>query len=177
MIDLRIGEVVDDDVEAILRPVAADWSAVTPAMRRLDLVAGPTVMAQCERLGELPVGSAAITAAGDLDAQFLVHVVVRSRDEQASAATVRKGLLNGLRRLSEWGIASAAIVPLGTGAGNLDAEESAGAMAPVLVDHLQSSPHPGRVVLVVENEYERATFEAALRAAGAAPAVPGGQPD
>ncbi|MGH7483288.1 MAG: macro domain-containing protein [Longimicrobiales bacterium] len=174
MIELRIGRLEESAAEAILRPVAADWSPVTPAMRRLDEAAGAAVAEQCARLGELPVGSAAITAAGQLDAQFLVHVVVRSRDEPVNPAIVARALLNGLRRLAEWEIGSVALPALGTGAGNLDAEEAAEAMLPVLTAHLNASSHPSRLTLVLEGEYEHAAFAAALaRHAGSELGAPG----
>ncbi|MGH7475063.1 MAG: macro domain-containing protein [Longimicrobiales bacterium] len=168
MIRLVVGDVVEATTEAVLRPVAADWSAVTPAMRRLEVAAGEAVAAQCERLGELPIGSAAITGAGELAAKFMVHVVVRSAEEPVSVAGVRRALLNGLRRLGEWDIQSASLVPLGTGAGNLDAEEVAELMAPMLLEHVSGSGAAQELTLYVENEYEREAFVGALRQHGAA---------
>lgn len=164
MIEVRIGELASAAEMAILRPVSADWAAVTSASRRLELAAGPAVLEQCSRLGELLVGSAVITGAGDLQAQYLVHVAVRSREEPVTPAIVRRGLVNGLRRLSEWAVESIAMPPLGTGAGNLDTEHAAEIMVPVLREHMGGSEHPARVVIVVENEYERLAFERLLEA-------------
>lgn len=162
MIRVVLGPLETAAASAILRPVTAEWDAVTAATRRLEVVAGPSVAEQCARLGELPVGSAVITAAGDLPVQFLVHAVVRSTDEAVSPGGVRRALQNGLRRLAEWGIDSVALPPLGTGAGNLDAEESAQTMLPVIVEHMRTSGHPSTVDIVVDSEYERAAFERAV---------------
>ncbi|MGH7506891.1 MAG: macro domain-containing protein [Longimicrobiales bacterium] len=152
----------ETDAAAILRPVSAEWDAVTPTMRRLELAAGPSVGEQCQRLGELPVGSAVITAAGALRAQFMVHAIVRSVDEAVSASGVRRALQNSLRRLSEWAIDSVAMPPLGTGAGNLDAEEAALTMLPALVEHMHESAHPRQVDICVDTDYERDAFARAL---------------
>lgn len=162
MIEVVAGELSGVEAGAVLRPVACDFTPVNPAMGRLERAAGPAVAEQCARLGEIPLGSAVITAAGDLPADFLIHVAVRSLDQPATPAVVRQGLLNGLRRLEEWGIGSVAIAPLGVGAGNLDAEESAAAMLPVLVDHLRGNDHLDRVVVVVEDAYQEAAFRAAV---------------
>lgn len=162
MIEVRVGELADVEAGALMRPVSTDFSPVTPAMRRLEQAAGPAVEEQCARLGELPLGSAVITGAGSLPADFLVHVAVRSYDENPTAPVVRRGLLNGLRRLAEWEIEVVALPPLGTGAGNLDAEEAADAMLPVLADHLRGSSHPRRVILVVEDAYQSAAFHGAV---------------
>jgi O-acetyl-ADP-ribose deacetylase (regulator of RNase III) len=162
VIEIREGELAETAAGAIMRPVAADFSAVTPATRRLDLAAGPAVAAQCEQIGELPLGSAVITAAGGLSADFLVHVAVRSQEEAVHAATVRLGILNGLRRLSEWEVESVAMPLLGTGAGNLDAEDAAQILMTVLAGHVAEHAFPKQVVIVVENAYERAAVERAL---------------
>lgn len=162
MIEVRTGSLAEADAEAVLRPVASDLSAVTPAMRRFEELAGPEAAEQWRRSGELPVGSAVITPAGELTARFVVHVAVRAPDENPTAGAIRRGLLNGLRRLEEWQIDSVAMAPLGTGAGNLDAEEAAGAMLPVLVEHLRTADHPSRVVIVVEDPYQETAFAAAV---------------
>jgi eukaryotic-like serine/threonine-protein kinase len=167
VISVRLGELADAATEALLRPVAADWSAPTSAMRRLEIVAGPDLEAQCRQLGDLPVGSAAITRGADLSAAFVVSVVVRSAEEPVTEAGVRRALQNGLRRLGEWGIHSVAMPPLGTGAGNLDAEVSAQIMIPLLREQLARGSVPAAFEIVVDTEYERDAFERVIAAASA----------
>lgn len=162
MIHVQIGTLAETPASALLNPVDADWQAATPAARRVELVAGAQLDAQRAALGPLPVGSAAITSGGELKAQFLIHVVVRSREEPVSPGGVRRALQNGLRRAAEWGIADVAMPPLGAGAGNLDAEESAAVMLPVLREHLLEHPYPTGVQIVVESQYELEAFEREL---------------
>lgn len=162
MIRVEVGELAMAEAGAVVRPVASDFSPVTPAMRRFDEVAGPAVSDQCARLGDLPLGSAVITGAGALAADFIVHVAVRSATENATPAVVRQGLVNALRRLADWEIDSVAIAPLGTGAGNLDAEESAAAMIPTLAEHLTSGGRLSQVTVVVEDGYQAAAFTEAM---------------
>lgn len=163
MIEVRRAEAWEVGAEAILRPIAADGSAVTPAMRRLDQAAGPAVAAQLGRLGELPVGSAVVTGPGDLPSTFLIHVVVRSMEEPVSVAGVKRALLNGLRRAAELSIDSVALVPLGTGAGNLEADVAAEAMFSVLMGGDQVEALPSRIVVATDSEYEREAFDRELR--------------
>ncbi len=159
MISIRRADLAEVSAAALVRPVSAEWQAVTPAMRRLEMAAGPSLDEQCRRLGELPVGSAVITPAGDLPVQFMVHAIVRSYDEAVSAGSVRRALQNALRRVEEWGLENIAIAPFGTGAGNLDAEESARIMLEVLHEHMQSAKYPGSAEVIVESEYEQQVFE------------------
>ena len=58
MIHIIRGELAATNAEAVLRPVSAEWTAVTPATRRLEIAAGPEVERQCRTLGELPVPKA-----------------------------------------------------------------------------------------------------------------------
>jgi O-acetyl-ADP-ribose deacetylase (regulator of RNase III) len=162
MIAVRLGDLAAVQADAVLRPVTSEWTAPTPAMRRLEVAAGAEVEAWCRRLGELPVGSAVVTPAGALPVEYLVHVVIRSPEQPVTADGVRRALRNGLRRLADWGVASVALPPLGTGAGNLDADESAELMVPILVEHLGAGTLPDRVAIVVESEYERDVFERQL---------------
>ena len=162
MIRVRVGDPAAARVDAIVRPVAADFSPVTAAMRRLDEAAGPQPAEQCRQLGEIPPGSAAITAGGALPADYIVHVAVRSSHDNPTPDVVRRGLVNALRRLTDWQLETVAMVPLGTGAGNLDAEEAAALMAPLLVEHLRGAGVPSDMTILVEDEYQRSAFATAL---------------
>lgn len=164
MIRIVRGELASAEVDAVLRPVSAEWEPVTPAMRRLEQAAGEVLQAHCARLGELPVGSAAITPAGGIAARFMVHAIVRSADEPVSETSVTRALQNGLRRLHEWGLEHAALPPLGTGAGNLDAEDVAQLMVETCYEHAASADCPTAIDIHVESDYEAAAFERALAA-------------
>jgi O-acetyl-ADP-ribose deacetylase len=153
------GDIATASAEAVLRPVSAEWTAVTAATRRLEVGAGQDLERQCRSLGELPVGSAVITGAGDLPAKFMIHVIIRSLDEPVTAAGVRRGLDNGLRRATEWGIRHVALPPLGTGAGNLDAGEAADIMVPLLRDWQNTTG--GEIEVWVDTEYDRDAFATA----------------
>jgi O-acetyl-ADP-ribose deacetylase (regulator of RNase III) len=163
MIRILHAELADTDAAAVMRPVSAEWDPVTPATRRLELAAGVELIQECQRLGDLPVGSAIMTGAGSLNAEFMVHIIVRSVDEPVSTAIVRRGLQNGLRRLAQWRLQSVAMAPLGTGAGNLDAEDSAREMIPILLDHLSTGTEPSRIDIIVDSEYERDVFQRELQ--------------
>ncbi len=165
MIEIRVGELagvaVDVGADAIVRPVGTDFAPVTPAMRRFDQAAGTSVSEQCRLLGDIPLGSAVITAGGALDAQLIVHVAVRSAMDNATRPVVRQGFTNALRRLAEWGAEVVAVAPLGTGAGNLDAETAADIMLDLLAARLGTGDGPDRVVIVAEDAYQESAFTGA----------------
>lgn len=163
MISITRADLAAAPASAVLRPVSAEWEAVTPASRRIELAAGAAAEAQWRRIGDLPTGSAVVTTAGALPAEFLIHVIIRSTDEPATPAILKRALQNGLRRAAELAIDSLALAPLGTGPGGLEADESAGLMIPVILEHMAAAAHPARVEIVCENEYEHDVFERELR--------------
>ena len=155
---VRVGELSQSDAAAVVRAVRSDGEAITSSGRRLELLAGETVAQRLQGLGDLPVGGAVITPAGDLPAQFIIHAVLQSVEEPVSSVTVRRALVNVLRRARDLGLASLALPLLGTGAGNLDAEEAARLTMEALREHLAAGDAPRRFEIVVESAYQEGLF-------------------
>jgi len=157
-------EVVDTPLaecraEALMRPVRSDWAAVTAGGRALERCAGEGWRERCTAQGELPVGAAAITDAGELPAEFVIHVSVAGLEGGATPRTVGVALENALRRLQEWEIRDLALPLLGTGPGELDLEDACRVMAPMLARFAGGEGR--RVRVCVEDDRAR---KVALRA-------------
>jgi O-acetyl-ADP-ribose deacetylase (regulator of RNase III) len=152
--------------DAILREVGSDLEPLTSAGRALGARAGARALATLEATGEMPVGGALITAGGELAASLFIHVVLRSADEPVSEAGIRRAFQNGLRQAAEWDVGTMAVLPLGTGAGNLDAEDSARIMVQVLQEHRLASPRPRSVLVLAASDYEEETFRLEAERAG-----------
>lgn len=150
------------EVEAILRAVSGTLDPVTPLSRSLERSAGPDLLKRLQAMGEIPVGGAVVTPGGELDAAFLIHAVIQSRDEPPSLDTVRRALTNGLRRAGELGVDRLALPALGVGAGALDAESSARVTVDTFRDHMGKSPGPSTLFITVSNEYESEAFRREL---------------
>lgn len=162
MIQLVRGDLATVSADCILRPVRSDGAPVDALGRRLESAAGPEVQERAAAQGELPVGTAYLTPAGKLAASFLVHVVVQSPEDPVSMLSVRRGLVNGLRRAADFGLHSVALPPLGAGAGNLEVEKTARLMIEVLTDHLNGGQPPRALRLVVQSDYEEEVFRSLL---------------
>jgi O-acetyl-ADP-ribose deacetylase (regulator of RNase III) len=145
-------------VSAVLRPIRSDLAPVSAASRDVGERTGERPTAMLERLGSLPVGSAVLTPAGDLAADYLIHVVVMSEDEHQTAATVDKALRNGLARANDLGLNAIALPPLGIGAGLMEPEEAATALLEILGEHLETGDLPQDIVLAVPSAYEADLF-------------------
>ena len=162
MIDVRQEDLVTAEVECILRPVGSSLEPLTAIGRAIGAAAGEDLLERIEQIGDLPVGGAVITPAGNLAASFIVHVAVQSHEEPVSVGGVRKALLNGLRHTCRMDIETLALPPLGTGAGNLDAETAADVMFEVLRGHMEGEEYPREVTVMVATQYELQAFASHL---------------
>lgn len=167
MIEVRVDDLAFYDGEAIVRPVNADLGATTPLLRRLEAAAGDALQEQLRKHEELAVGSAVVSAAGQLAVELLVHAVVSSEDEPVSMHSVRRALTSALQRAVDWEIGALAIPPFGLGAGNLAIEDSATVMAEVLAEHVgRGARFPGVITVVAETDDEASVLVQSLRQKG-----------
>lgn len=162
MIRVVIGELFNRAEEAIMRPVRSDLAPLTPGSRDLGIRAGEKMQDRLTQLGNVPVGGAVITPAGALDADFIIHAVTADPEEPQTSVTVQKAVRNGLRRAADLEIASLALPPLGLSVGSMGAEEAAGVLVELLVNHIDEGRAPLDIVIVVANDYEEAVFSAVV---------------
>ena len=162
MVEVRLSQLEQLDVDCLIWPIADELGGGMPAGRPLAQAAGPEVVAALEKHGAVPVGAAIITAAGDLDVDYLIHVSVESPQEPVTVAAVERAFLNGLRRAGALGLARIGTPALGTGVGRLEAESVARAMESALRSHGTETPFPQTIVVAVSNAYEADVFERIL---------------
>ena len=148
---------------AVMRSVGSDLEPCSAADRRLGVDAGVEVLDRLRNSVELSVGGAVVTPGGNLGAELLIHVVIRSPEEPVSEERVARAFRNGLRQAAQWGVEVLAVPPLGVGAGNLNAETSARVMCSVLEAHLRDSRAPQEVLILASSDYEEVAFGGEVR--------------
>ncbi|MEX0936179.1 MAG: macro domain-containing protein [Gemmatimonadota bacterium] len=158
MIRVVRGDPIQVQADAFMRSIGADMEPCTAVDGILGTAAGPDVLDRLRSFGDFPVGGAVVTPAGGLGASFLIHVVIRSFEEPISTERIRRAFQNGVRQAAEWDLATIAVPPLGTGAGNLDAESSARIMCQVLDEHAREADFPSEVLILASGEYDREVF-------------------
>jgi O-acetyl-ADP-ribose deacetylase (regulator of RNase III) len=159
VIQVVVGDLAEQAVEGLVRPVRSDLAPVSAASRDVGVAAGEELEERLARLGTLPVGGAVLTPAGALRATYLIHVVVMSEEESQTPLSVQRALRNGLRRASDWGLASIALPPLGLSVGLIEPEESARALVEILFNHLDEGAQPLDLSIVVASDFESRLFE------------------
>lgn len=158
MIRVVQGQLCDQKVDGLMRPVRSDLAPVSGPSRDVVLDAGEELQERLGRMGLLPVGGAVLTPAGSLPAPFLIHAVVMSEDEPQTGLSVQRALRNGLRRASDWGLGSLALPPFGMAVGTADPEVAARTLVEILFNHLDEGLAPLDLTIVVSSDFESQLF-------------------
>ena len=162
-----IRAVVDDlaflAVDAVLRPADEHLEPATPAAVHLDSQGGPRFLDQRRLQEPLEAGAAVVTGAGDLAAQFVIHLVVQSRVQPVSRTTVRRALVSAWQRAEAWQLLRVATPLVGAGPGGLPIEEAAGLLAETWRATTDAGNAERSLDIVLEHESERAIVEAIVR--------------
>lgn len=162
-LEVRVDDLAFFEGDAIARPVTAQLAAITPVIRRLELAAGPRLVQQLRVQEPLPVGSAIVTGAGDLPVELMIHGVVQSETEAVTTAGVRRALRSAFQRMVDWQLNVVGMAPFGLGAGNLDPEESALAIADVVSEVARAgTAFPKALTIVSESADEAEIFRHCL---------------
>ncbi len=164
MIHVVVDDLAFHASDAIVRPATARLDATTPTVRRLEQIGGPEFQRRLRVQRDLAVGAAVVTGAGgDLATEFVIHAIIQSDTEPATASSVRRAWQSALERAAAWSFVRLSTPPLGTGAGNLSLEDASEIMVQVVKAHGAAADYPAEVTVVVETPLEREVFEAALR--------------
>src|ERR1700688_2938173 len=112
---LMCGDLTDMDTDAIVNAANNDLQlggGVAGAIRRKG---GEAIQKECDAIGSIPVGGAAITGGGNLRARFVIHAASMQLGGETTAQALRSSTAHALRIAAEQGLRSIAFPAVGTG--------------------------------------------------------------
>ncbi len=123
------GDIAQNKADAVVnawnRNFIPHWLLIPQGVSKaLRKVAGRRPFREVGRKGLLPLGGVAVTSAGELEAEFMIHAAALHAYWSASEKSVRLAAQNVFECADELGVASIAIPLLGAGTGGVDAETS-----------------------------------------------------
>ena len=131
---------------------------------------GPTILAECRRLGGCHPGEAKVTTAGRLPAQYVVHTVGPRyyQDPQNAPVVLAAAYRNSLAAAEERGCRSIAFPSISTGAFGYPVKEAAQVALQTVLAYLAAPdrPHPTlrEVTFVLFDQRTHQAYAQALRA-------------
>ncbi len=161
---VRQGDLTEAATDAIVNAANNDLQlggGVAGAIRRKG---GPAIQEECDRIGPVPLGEAAITSGGNLRARYVIHAASMRLGGRTTEENLRASTRNSLLRAKEKKLRSIAFPAVGTGIAGFPMERCAEVMLQEVRDHLSGATSLERVEFVLFDAPALETFKRALAA-------------
>jgi O-acetyl-ADP-ribose deacetylase (regulator of RNase III) len=148
-IEIRQGDITELDVDAIVNAANNDLQlggGLAGAIRRKG---GPGIQAECDEIGTIPVGGAAITSGGELKARHVIHAASMRLGGATTAQALRSSTAHALRIASQNGLKTVALPAIGAGIGGFPMRECAEIMLRETAKHFEQSTSIEKVQFVL----------------------------
>lgn len=163
-ISLQQGDITDSDVDAVVNAANTQLqlgAGVAGAIRRKG---GSTIQHECDAIGPVALGEAALTQGGQLKARYVIHAASMHLGGLTSEASLRAATLNSLKRAAETQLASIAFPAIGTGIAGFPLDRCAHIMLDEVRKHLSGATSLHRVSFVLFDAAALRSFQQALAA-------------
>jgi O-acetyl-ADP-ribose deacetylase (regulator of RNase III) len=162
---LREGDITLEEVDAIVNAANSRLvlgAGVAGAIRQRG---GPQIQAECDAIGPIGVGDAAVTGAGDLPARWVIHAAGMPPGGSATEASVHASVRRSLELAREKGCRTIAIPAIGAGIGGFPVQRCAEILLSEAKEHLAGETSLEEIRFVLFGEPTYRIFEAAHDAA------------
>ncbi len=159
-IRIQQGDITDMDVDAIVNAANNDLILGAGVAGAIYRKGGDSIQQECNKIGSIPVGYAAITGAGKLKARFVIHAASMGLGGvRTTAKTLRTSTAHSLRLAAERKLKSIAFPAIGTGVSGFPLDECAQIMLAETVDHLKAESSLESVYFVLFDSRARDVFQ------------------
>ena len=153
------GDLTEMKVDAIVNAANNDLQlggGVAGAIRRKG---GEIIQRECNVIGSVPVGGAAITSGGNLPARYVIHAASMQLGGTTTARALRSSTAHSLRIAAENGLRSIAFPAVGSGIAGFPVSECAEIMLREATEHLKKPTSLEKVYFVLFDAHALAAFE------------------
>ena len=118
-------------------PRTTIWSSAPASRAQSARKGGLAIQEECERIGSIPLGEAAITTGGKLKAKFVIHAASMHLGGLTTEVNLRASTRNALLRAEEHKLESVAFPAIGTGIAGFPLDRCAQVMLGEVRDYLR----------------------------------------
>jgi O-acetyl-ADP-ribose deacetylase (regulator of RNase III) len=160
---IQRGDITEMDTDAIVNAANNDLQlggGVAGAIRRKG---GDAIQRECNEIGSIPVGSAAITGGGNLKAPHVIHAASMQLGGATSAKDLRSSTAIVLKIASEKKLKTIAFPAVGTGIAGFPVRECAEIMIEEAMKHLSGETSLEKIYFVLFDDETRKVFDGVAR--------------
>jgi O-acetyl-ADP-ribose deacetylase (regulator of RNase III) len=157
------GDITNLAVDAIVNPANTELtfgSGVAEAIRRKG---GRAIEEDCERIGPIRLGEAAVTTGGNLRAFYVIHAASMPPGGKATEESLRLATHNTLLRIEERAFKTVAFPAIGAGAAGLPVDQCARIILKTVLDHIRVRSSLESITFVLFDEPTLKAFEEAYK--------------
>jgi O-acetyl-ADP-ribose deacetylase (regulator of RNase III) len=152
------GDITQQETDAIVNAANTRLAGGAGVDGAIHAAGGPSIMAECRKIGGCPIGQAVITDGGNLKARYVIHTVgpVYQGGTSGEAALLKSAYLESLKLATARGLKSVAFPAISTGVYAYPVGEAARIALKTVMDYLasQSSMELVRFVLFSQKMYD-----------------------
>src|ERR1700690_2573945 len=158
-VEILEGDLTEMDADAIVNAANNELQlggGVAGAIRRKG---GPGIQKECDEIGTIPVGGAAITSGGKLKARYVIHAASMELGERTHALALRSSVAHSLRIAAQKGLKTIAFPAVGTGIAGFPMRECAEIMLREVAKHFEGPTSLEKVSLVLFDKEALSVFQ------------------
>lgn len=156
------GDLTEMDVDAIVNAANNDLILGAGVAGAICRKGGESIQRECDEIGSIPVGYAAMTGGGNLKARHVIHAASMGLGGvRTTAKSLRTSTAHSLRLANEHHLKSIAFPAVGTGVSGFPMRECAEIMLTEAVQHLKGETSIETISFVLFDAASRDVFQAA----------------
>ena len=160
---LMRGNIVEVQVDAIVNAANSGLRGGGGVDGAIHRTGGPSIMEECRKIGSCPTGSAVVTTAGRLQANYVFHAVgpiySGNRDDERLLTSAYQSCLN---LAEQYQVKSIAFPSLSTGIYGYPLELAAPIALRTIIEHIKKPTNLQQVMMVLFGESAYNVHEQAL---------------
>jgi O-acetyl-ADP-ribose deacetylase len=165
---VQLGDLTEMETDAIVNAANNDLQLGGGVAGTIRRKGGETIQGECNEIGSIPVGGAAITGAGNLKARFVIHAASMQLGGSTSAKDLRSATAIALKIAADKKLKTIAFPAVGTGIAGFPLRECAEIMIEEAVKHLGGVTSIEKIYFILFDDEARGIFERAARQIGKA---------
>lgn len=157
-VEVLRGDLTLQDTEAIVNAANNDLQLGGGVAGAIARRGGPAIQAECDRIGSIPIGDAALTTGGQLQARWVIHAASMRLGGRTTAEALRSSTRRSLGIAHEKGLTSIAFPAIGTGIAHFPLDECARIIVEETVAHCRGRTSLKDVRFVLFGDDAEAAF-------------------
>jgi O-acetyl-ADP-ribose deacetylase len=157
---IQQGDITEMDTDAIVNAANNDLLLGAGVAGAIARKGGESIQKECNEIGSIPIGYAAITGGGKLKARYVIHAASMSLSgERTTAKSLRTSTAHSLRLAADRNLKSIAFPAVGTGVSGFSVEECAQIMLREAAEHFKGKTSLETIYFVLFDERTRDIFQ------------------